>query len=305
MGSNVDKKRKDGLFADPVAEESKILAAKARRRLSKLIQKKYRLLENLEMDLRKHGDASAWRRFGDLILANIHSAKPEGGSIVVVDYFDESMPAISIPVEAGQSLKKAAEQYYRRAARAKKAAGEIAKRMDITREVIRNAEAKMRRIDDAERAMDVELLRAFAEPPQQVVRSKPLKIKTDEKRYRKFVSSDGYEIFVGRSAADNDYLTFRVSNSFDIWLHAADHPGSHVIVRLPKGEQIPPQTLKEAAQLAGFYSSGKQQPKLEVRYTHRKFVQKPKSVKTGVVSLSKFKSILVEPKIPFEREIGP
>jgi predicted ribosome quality control (RQC) complex YloA/Tae2 family protein len=304
MGSTQNNKRKDDLFADPVAEESKILAAKARKRLSKLIQKKNRLLENLEMDLRKHGDASAWRRFGDLILANIHSAEPRDGSIVVVDYFDETMPTLSIPVDAGQSPMKAAEQYYRRAARAKKAAGEIAKRMDITQGAIRDAEAKMRRIDDAERAMDVELLRAFAEPPRQVVRSKPLKIKTDEKRYRRFVSSDGYEIFVGRSAADNDYLTFRVSNSLDIWLHAADHPGSHVIVRLPKGEQIPPQTLKEAAQLAGFYSSGRQQPKLEVRYTHRKFVHKPKSVKPGVVSLSKFKSILVEPKIPFERENG-
>lgn len=302
---SAENKAKDDPSAAAPAEESRILAAKARKRFLRFIERKRRLLENLLMDLRKHGDASTWRRFGDLILAHIHTAKWEDGKIVVVDYFDESMPTVEIAIDAGQDLKRAAEQYYRRAARAKKAAGEIARRMDITREAIRNSEAKIREIDEAERSMDVELLRSLAEPPPQIVRSKPLKIKTDEKRYRKFVSSEGYEILVGRSAADNDYLTFRVSNSLDIWLHAADHPGSHVIVRLPKGESIPPQTLKEAAQLAGSYSSGRQQPKLEVRYTQRKFVHKPKRAKPGSVSLSRFRSILVEPKIPFERDDGP
>jgi predicted ribosome quality control (RQC) complex YloA/Tae2 family protein len=291
--------------SEPSSAECRELAAKARKRFRSFIKRKERLLGNLEGDLLKHGDAETWRRYGDLILANMHNAEARDGSVTVVDYFDETAPTIEIPVEPGMDLKRAAENFYRRSAKARHAAEEIEKRRSTVQRAIRDAEAQLAVVDDAEAANNLELLRSLAEPPAKAVRSKPIKGKVDAKRYRRFVSSDGYEILVGKAAADNDYLTFRVSNSLDIWLHAADHPGSHVIVRLPKGIEIPPKTLSEAAQLAGFYSSGKKQPKLEVRYTQRKFVHKPRKAPAGLVSLSKFKSILVEPKVPFDREDGP
>ena len=71
-------------------------------------------------------------------------------------------------------------------------------------------------------------------------------------------------------------MTFRVARSLDLWLHAADFPGSHVVVRIPNRKEVPNQTLLEAAQLAAFYSSGRKQPKAAVNYTQKKFVNKPK-----------------------------
>ena len=81
-------------------------------------------------------------------------------------------------------------------------------------------------------------------------------------------------------------------------MHAADYPGSHVVIRNPNRREIPHSTLLEAAQLAAFYSQGKTQPKAAVHYTQKKFVNKPKGAAPGLVSLASFKTILVEPKVP-------
>jgi predicted ribosome quality control (RQC) complex YloA/Tae2 family protein len=115
---------------------------------------------------------------------------------------------------------------------------------------------------------------------------------------RSFLSSDGFEILVGKKAKDNDQLSFKIAKSLDIWMHAADYPGSHVVVRNPNRREIPPRTLLEAAQLAAFYSQGRTQVKAAVNYTQKKFVNKPRGAAPGLVSLASFKTILVEPQVP-------
>jgi predicted ribosome quality control (RQC) complex YloA/Tae2 family protein len=97
-------------------------------------------------------------------------------------------------------------------------------------------------------------------------------------------------------------LTFRLSKSLDFWLHAADYGGSHVLVRNPNRlVELPQNTLYEAAQLAAYFSQAKEQPKVAVNYTQKKFVNKPRGAAPGLVSLSAFKTILVEPKESLER----
>ena len=81
-------------------------------------------------------------------------------------------------------------------------------------------------------------------------------------------------------------------------MHAADYPGSHVVIRNPNRKEIPHQTLTEAAKLAAFYSQGKAQTKAAVHYTLKKFVNKPKGSAPGLVSLASFKTILVVPEFP-------
>jgi len=115
---------------------------------------------------------------------------------------------------------------------------------------------------------------------------------------RRFLSGDGYEIFVGKRSKDNDTLTFRIARSLDTWMHAADYPGSHVVIRNPDRKDIPHSTLVDAARIAAFYSKARGEAKAAVHYTLRKFVHKPKGAKHGLVSLAEFKTIMVEPGIP-------
>jgi predicted ribosome quality control (RQC) complex YloA/Tae2 family protein len=112
---------------------------------------------------------------------------------------------------------------------------------------------------------------------------------------RRYSSSDGYEILVGRAARDNDTLTFKIAKPNDLWLHAADYPGSHVIIRNPTRKEIPHRTLLEAAQLAAHFSQANKDPKVDVHYTERKFLSKPKGAAPGLVRMSRFKSLVVAP----------
>jgi len=89
-----------------------------------------------------------------------------------------------------------------------------------------------------------------------------------------------------------------VARSLDLWLHAADYPGSHVVVKNPNRKDVPHQTLLEAAQLAAFYSDAREQTKAAVNYTQKKFVNKPRGAAPGLVRLASFKTILVVPHVP-------
>jgi predicted ribosome quality control (RQC) complex YloA/Tae2 family protein len=118
---------------------------------------------------------------------------------------------------------------------------------------------------------------------------------------RRYLSTDGYEILVGRGARDNDHLTFRIARPNDVWLHAGDYPGSHVVIRNPTRKEIPQRTVIEAAQLAGRFSQASEDAKVVIHYTERKFLSKPKGAAPGLVRLSKFKSMTVEPRESVER----
>ena len=118
---------------------------------------------------------------------------------------------------------------------------------------------------------------------------------------RRYRSSDGYEVLVGRTARDNDQLTFRVARPNDLWLHAGDYPGSHVIVRNSSRSEIPQRTIIEAAQLAAKFSQASKDSKVAIHYTRRKFLSKPKGAAPGLVRMSSFKTITVEPGENIER----
>src|ERR1051326_7959069 len=108
---------------------------------------------------------------------------------------------------------------------------------------------------------------------------------------------EGQEILIGKGARENDELTFDVAAPDDFWLHVAEYSGSHVIVRNPqKQKELDEALLVKAAQLAAYFSQARNSSKVEVHYTKRKHVTKPRRAKPGLVRLLEFKTIKVEPK---------
>ncbi len=273
------------------------LANSARAKIRHEISKREKLLQKLNGDLAGHGDADKWKRFGDLLLANASSARRDGEQVFVTDYFDDDAPEISIVVDENDSLTEAAEKFFRRYTKARNARQEIEKRKDtIAKELIR-FNALRDELEAAVVARDEDRINEIAGNKKEPVAKRQQKRAETLTGTRSFVSSDGFEILVGKKAKDNDFLTFRIAKSLDTWMHAADYPGSHVVIRNPNRKEIPHRTLVEAAQLAAFYSQGKSQPKAAVHYTQKKFVNKPKGSAPGLVSLASFKTVLVEPKI--------
>jgi predicted ribosome quality control (RQC) complex YloA/Tae2 family protein len=280
------------------AEQFDHLAATARRSLNSEIQKRVKLIKNLENDLLKHGEPDKWKRYGDLLLDNMGNIRREGDMMIVTDYFDSEMPDVEVPVDPNASPSDTAETYFKRYTKARNGVAAISARLDTVNSEIASLRTRMSDLEAAILTRDGQALADFLpakKPP--MPKAKVKKELAEVRGARRFISSDGYEILVGKKAVDNDFLTFRVARSLDTWLHAADYPGSHVIVRNPGKKDIPAKTLIEAARLAAFYSDARELPKAAVRYTQRKFVNKPRKSAPGLVSLSSFKTILVEPQI--------
>lgn len=291
----------DAFYAERDAERRfQSLASAAAAKVASAIRKRRKLASNLNNDLAEHGDADRWKRFGDLLLSNLSTARREGNSITVLDYFDGTLPEIAIDADENDSITEAAEKYFRRYTKARNAAAEVAGRLENLSKELSQLQNRKAAIEQAIEEKDS----AFLEEAAGV--KKPVSVR-DKKRSpessgvaRRFVSSDGFEILVGKRAKDNDVLTFKLAKSLDTWMHAADYPGSHVVVRNPNRKEVPQRTLHEAAQLAAFYSQGKAQIKAAVHYTQKKFVNKPKGAAPGLVSLASFKTLLVVPEIPPE-----
>lgn len=270
-----------------------------------------KLRANLSRDLAAHGDAEGHRRAGDLLLANIGTAERRGPVVRLKDFYAEGEPWVELEVEENRTLQDEAARRFARYTKAKRAAREIAARLETVESELSALESRRAELEAAVAARDPSALEALAggrerrtSKSEQQARAKASKKNADEgtRGLRRYRSSDGYEIIVGRRAKENDQLTFKVARSYDTWMHAADYPGSHVVIRARgKDDPVPHRTVVEAAQLAAHFSQAAKDSKVAVNYTQRKFVSKPRGAAPGLVYLSSFRTLLVEPREDLER----
>jgi len=287
------------------------LAERQRRvsHLSARLKKQRALAANLRREQAGFSGAADHQKFGELLLANLHQAVKTERGFRVTDYYDPEQPQIEIPAADRPTAQEAAEHYFRLARKARHGQAAIAERLPgVEREAAR-LEEQLARLSGATRRGQLAEIAGLARRPATPAgspappprRKQKAEAPTGVRRYR---SSDGYEILVGRTDRDNDALTFRTAKSFDLWFHAADYPGSHVILRNPQRRPVPPRAVTEAAQLAAKFSQARADSRVAVNYCERKFVTKPKGFAPGQVRLSSFKTVLVEPREAGERIQG-
>jgi predicted ribosome quality control (RQC) complex YloA/Tae2 family protein len=273
-------------------------AATVRSRLRTLLQRQRKLKEHLHRDLTGHGDPEEHKKVGDLLLANVATAVRAGKKTLITDYYAPDAPQIEIEIDENMSLQDEAAHRFRLYTKAKHAREEIASRLVTVDREIEKLEERAEELDRIISKRDSIALDNFdkSSTPAKVAKGQPAGAPKTIPGVRRYLSTDGYEILVGRTARDNDTLTFRLANPNDLWMHAGDYPGSHVVVRNPTRKEIPHRTIIEAAQLAGRFSQASEDAKVVIHYTERKFLSKPKGAAPGLVRLSRFRSITVEPR---------
>jgi predicted ribosome quality control (RQC) complex YloA/Tae2 family protein len=289
-------------------------ASAVRAELRKKISRQQRLLKQLQTDLKSHADAEEQKRLGDLLLANLSTARRRRNRVELIDYFSADAPVIEIEMDEKLTLPQEAERRFARYSRSKRAVRQLNSRIAVVQSELAALDAQQAELEKivAERD-EASLERLMSEP---VVAGSPREISSSISRgkskhkpekkipgVRRYVSSDGFEILVGRTSRDNDNLTFKVARPNDLWLHAADYGGSHVVVRNSTRKDVPHRTIIEAAQLAAQFSQARKDPKVDVHYTQRKFVSKPRGSAPGLVRMSRFKNITVAPKEAGERKL--
>ena len=214
------------------------------------------------------------------MLANVSNAKRAGNKVSLTDYYAEGTPTIELEIDEKASLQEVAAESFSRYTKAKRAVEEIGARLlELDRELLAFEEKRVK-LDQAIASRNPAALAQFDD--QKPTAGRPVDGRKKQKAsqtltgLRRYVSSDGYEVLVGRTARDNDQLTFKVARPNDLWLHAGDYPGSHVIVRNSSRVEIPQKTIIEAAQLAAKFSQASKDSKVAIHYTRRKFITKPK-----------------------------
>ncbi|HKQ93546.1 MAG TPA: NFACT family protein [Blastocatellia bacterium] len=293
----------DAYFA-LVEERRRFFALKRKLRshiLSRLRQRRD-LLNHLARDLDKFSNGEVHQRYGELLLSNLRQAVKTGGGFQVTDYYDESQPLIEIPSAGIPTPQEAAEHYFKLARKARRGFEKVGDRLPQVENEIAQLE---KHLVELEACVDAGALNNLAAqlnlPAPEKKPSQSAKKEVKIPGVRRYRSSDGYEIMVGRAGADNDNLTFRVAKSYDLWFHAADYPGSHVVLRNPQRKPVPPRSIAEAAQLAAKFSQARTLPRAAVNYCERKYVTKMKGFAPGQVRLSSFKTLMVEPAEAGER----
>lgn len=255
--------------------------------LRKTIKKLSRRIDALRADLDKAARYRGYDRYGELLKANLARISKGHEQVTVVDYFDSSMAELTIPLDPTKSPRGNMEEYFKKHRKYLAADREIRPRLDA-------AERSLASIREQRRAIEAGEMEA--EGPPTPPRERRREAKREQSRsgpFRRFTSSDGFAIYVGRNARENDELTLKFARGDDIWLHARGAPGSHVVMRMERGGSPPPDSLRDAATLALLYSDLKKSGKGEVIYTRRKWVKKAKGQPPGAVIVTQEKSLFV------------
>lgn len=267
--------------------------------IRKAIKKQGRRVEAWRSDLAKAEKYRNYARYGELLKTNLGTIKKGLESIAVVDYFDEALPEITIPLDPTKSAQGNMDDYFKKQRKHDTAEKELLPRIAQGEAEIDALRRELQSIEQGTWQPDATLSNrtapAAGAPFAARHRRSAINRQPSAKSgpFRRFTSSDGLPIFVGRNARENDELTFGLAKSDDLWLHARGIPGSHVVVRLGKGSEPQPETIRDAATLALLYSDLKKSGKGDVIYTRRKWVKKAKGQAPGAVTVTQEKSIHV------------
>ncbi len=279
------------------------------RRLKGEIVRTQRLSARLTEEAGLYSQVEAHARKGQLLLANRAVIRKGQRVVELPNHADPAERSLQIELDPARSVEENARRYFALHRKAKRGAEIVNRRLA---EVTRRLTTLHGLFLEAEAAKEVGELHRVEAILAPLGRGRPVRDRlatggrtSGGAEPRAFRSSDGLPILVGRSGAGNDRLTWRLARPHDLWLHAQGIPGSHVVVRLDKGKGTPPRTLREAAQLAAYYSRARAQVKVPVDYALRKYLRKPKAGAPGTVLLMQEKTIIVQPDPGLVRRLHP
>ena len=254
-------------------------------------RKKFLLQQKQLKDTEKR---EKYRIYGELL--NTYGYHLESGAkkLEALNYYTNEM--ITIPLDDQLSASENAKKYFDRYGKLKRTYEALTTLIEETKDEITHLESIATALDIAvseddlvqikEELIEFGYIRKKRGDKKAKIKSKPFH----------YISSDGFHIYVGKNNYQNDELTFKFATGNDWWFHAKGMPGSHVIVKT-EGKELPDRTFEEAGRLAGFYSKGRDNDKVEIDYLQKKNVKKPNKSAPGFVVYYTNYSLTIQPDI--------
>lgn len=226
------------------------------------------------------------QEIANLIMANLHSIPPMAKEVSVPDFYTENAPTITIKLNPNLSAQLNAQNHYRKAKNRRLEWEKIGENIASKKEQLLAKQAFLISVEKLETLKEIRAFKStHLDKPAQA--SVPLPYTT--------YTIEGYQVLVGKNAKSNDLLTMQVASKNDLWLHARDVSGSHVIIREKPGQKFPTPVIERAAALAAWHSKRKTDSLCPVIYTPRKFVRKMKGAAAGQVVVEKEQVVMVVP----------
>lgn len=221
-----------------------------------------------------------YRIYGELINTYGYNV-PEGSkSFEALNYYTNEN--ITIPLDPDIPVLENGKKYFEKYSKLKRTAESLTGIIEEVSAEVEQLESILTSLDIAVDEQDlVEIKQELTDAGYIRFKAGTKKQKVTSKPFH-YVSSDDFDIYVGRNNFQNDWLTFEFANGNDWWFHAKKMPGSHVIIRT-NGKEVPDRTFEEAAKLAAYYSKGRGTDRVEIDYLIKKNVKKPAKAKPGFV----------------------
>lgn len=260
--------------------------------------KKYDLQEKQLQDADKK---DIYRVYGDLLNTYGYSLKGGESSFTAENFYDDNKE-ITIPLDKNKSAKENAKKYYDRYAK-------LSRTTKALSEEILKTKSNIEHLQSIQTALEVSSDdESLSQIRQELVDFGYIKKHSSSKKQKitshpyHYISSDGYDIYVGKNNYQNEELTFKVATGNDWWFHAKGIPGSHVILKSNNEEELPDRVYEEAASLAAFYSKAKDADKVEVDYIQKKNIKKVAGAAPGFVIYHSNWSIVVTPRADLQQK---
>ena len=256
-------------------------------------RKKYQLQLKQMSDTEKK---DKYKVYGELINTYGYDLAPQSKSLTCLNYYTNE--EITIPLDPELSARENSVRYFDRYNKLKRTSEALEKLLVETKEEIDHLESISTALNIALYEEDLAQIKEELVEYGYIRRHGPQKGAKRQLKSRPFhyISSDGYDIYVGKNNFQNEELTFKLATGNDWWFHAKGIPGSHVIVK-SNNEELPDRTFEEAACLAAYYSSGRSADKVEIDYIQKKHVKKVSGAKPGFVIYHTNYSMVALPKI--------
>ncbi|MDD4834859.1 MAG: NFACT RNA binding domain-containing protein [Lutispora sp.] len=262
------------------------------------LERSERKLSILEKELSDARNSKHYRICGDIIMANLYRINKGEEKVSLPNFYSEKEETIEIALDPRLSPNANAQKYYKQYNKSKVALKLLTIQMEQVLDEIIYLESILDSLNKSSEETEINEIK------QELVQEGYLKKAKENKKNTKssqkpskpmhFVSSSGFDIYVGKNNIQNDYLTLKFATANDLWFHTKDIPGSHVILKL-EGKKPDDNALMEAANLAAYYSKGKLSSNVPVDYTWKKNVKKPSGAKPGKVIYENNKTIYITP----------
>jgi predicted ribosome quality control (RQC) complex YloA/Tae2 family protein len=266
-----------------------------KKKVEKLIEKQKRKIKRVAAEMKETTKMDTYKLYGDLLMIYAYMKMDHEQAVTIVNLLSEKQENITIPLNPAYSMTDNANRYYKRYTK-------MRNRIQMSNKLQEENERYLQYLYSLEYSLNnMQGKHELTDIKAEMLQMGLIKSSSRDKLRKEFsqdlltVHADGIDIWIGRNNRQNDFLTLKKAHPYDLWFHVKNMPGSHVILACHRVQPTDKQILM-AAQLAAYYSKGREASKVEVDSTYCRHVKKPAHAVPGYVIFEKQTTYNVVPK---------